>query len=74
MITRRRMKTVNLEKAKKKVVFDGKLPDRYFLTSDDLAELFTIAQTDLWDALCKAFYAGVIAGNHATVTHDLKKM
>lgn len=65
---------MNLEKAKKKVVFDGKLPDRYFLTSDDLAELFTIAQTDLWDALCKAFYAGVIAGNHATVTHDLKKM
>ena len=65
---------MNFEKAKKKVIFDGKLPDRYFLTSDDLTELFITAQTDIWDALCKAFYAGVIAGNHATVTHSLPKM
>lgn len=65
---------MNFDKAKQKVVFENRLPSAYFLTSDDMAELFIIAQDSLWDALCKAFYAGVVEGNRATLTHNLKRM
>ena len=69
------MANINFEKCKQKVALSGKIPGMYFLNLEEMAELLQIASGgDIWDAICKAFYAGFIAGNHATLKQNLKRM
>ena len=69
------MANINFEKCRQKVALSGKIPSAYFLNLDEVTELWRIASDgDIFDALCKAFYAGFIAGNHATLKHNLKRM
>lgn len=62
----------NFEKAVDDVF--AKVPDNYFLNGDELMELVAIAKKrDFYDAITKAFCAGIQAGNRATLKHNLKR-
>lgn len=69
------MASINFEKAVKKTLESGKIPTQYFLSWDELAELMSIAKArDFYDAITKAFCAGMQAGNHCTIDHGLKRL
>ena len=71
---------MNLQKAKEKVFSKPtanrktKLPSGYFLSASEMVELSNIAQTGddgIFEVIALAFSAGVIAGNHATIKHNI---
>ena len=69
------MALINFDKAVQKTIGGGKIPSRYYMDFDSLQELVRIAkENDIYDAINKAFCAGMVAGNRATIKHQLKRL
>lgn len=69
------MAKINFEKAVEKTIHSGKIPGQYFMDCDSIQELVRIArEDDVFDAINKAFCAGMVAGNHATLKQGLKRL
>lgn len=69
------MAKINFEKAIKRTIDNKKVPGQYFMDGDSLHELIEIARKcDIFDAINKAYCAGMIAGNHATLKHGIKRL
>lgn len=67
------MAAINFDKAAEKAI--KKIPSQYFMDCDTMAELIRIAKAGaVFDALHKAYCAGIVAGNHATLTHGIKRL
>ena len=69
------MAAINFDKAVQKTIGSNKIPGRYFMDSGSMKELMWIAKKkSIWDAINKAFCAGIVAGNHATLKHGLRRL
>ena len=69
------MAKINFEKAVQKTIGSGKIPNQYYMDCDSMMELVRIIKNgDFYDAINKAFCAGLIAGNRATVKYGLKRL
>lgn len=69
------MAAINFDKAVAKTIESGKIPGQYFMDCDSMMELVRIAKTgDFYDVINKAYCAGMVAGNHATLKHGIKRL
>ena len=69
------MAKINFEKAVQRTIESRKIPSQYFMDCDSMMELVRIIKDGgFFDAINKAFCAGLVAGNHATLKYGLKRL